>query len=65
MKAVAMVMSAAYVVMGVVLLLAIGDLQHVPGTTRLLLGILMIGYGLFRAYRFWKQHYVNKEEDEA
>ena len=65
MKWTSAIMAIAYVALGASLLLALGDLEHVPGTTRILLGLMMASYGLFRAYRFWSNHYSKKEEDEA
>lgn len=65
MKWVTAVMALAYTGMGAALLLSLGDLQHVPAMPRIPLGLMMVCYGLFRAWRFVKQYYSKKEEDEV
>lgn len=63
MKWMAATMSLAYMALGLALLLGAGQLQEVPWTQRLLLGGIMLSYGLFRGYRFVANHYWNRQKD--
>lgn len=63
MKYLMAIMSLAYVAMGTALLLSVGNLAHVPTVQKLSLGLMLICYGLFRAYRFVGKYLLKKKEE--
>ncbi len=64
MKWMTIIMAVAYMVLGTLLLLSFGDLQHMPKAQRLPMGIMLICYGLFRAYRFFRKYRHLKEDED-
>lgn len=63
-KWMAAVMSLAYIALGLALLLSIGRLGEMSGTQRMLLGGMMLCYGLFRGVRFVTKYLIKKKEDD-
>ncbi|WP_224998578.1 hypothetical protein [Cesiribacter sp. SM1] len=63
MKYLTAIMAVAYIVLGTAVLLSMGKLEQMPAAQKVPLGIMLIGYGIFRAWRFAVKYLLTKGEN--